>query len=248
MIERSLLSRPAILRLMKEGRILIDPFKIKNLGTNSYDVTLGPYYWREAQPGKMDSGKELPVLPNGNVVYNPYDKDHVDRLWELGKAAPSKEQPLNQEALFKEDWPYKNIKPEDEVIWIGPGEAILAHTSEFIGGCGNDITTMMKARSSVGRNFLETARCAGMGDVGYCNRWTMEITNNSRYHAIPLVVGRRVAQIVFFQTEPITDDDYTELGKYQTVKDIEEMKQTWKPDSMLPKMYLDREVLSGERD
>ncbi len=34
--------------------------------------------------------------------------------------------------------------------------------------------------------------------IGYINRWTMEITNNSRHYAIPLVVGRRVAQIVFF--------------------------------------------------
>lgn len=60
---------------------------------------------------------------------------------------------------------------------------------------------MMKARSSLGRNFIEVCKCAGWGDVGYINRWTMEITNNSRYYSIPLVVGRRIAQIVFFDTE-----------------------------------------------
>lgn len=101
---------------------------------------------------------------------------------------------------------------------------------------------MMKARSSVGRNFLETARCAGMGDIGYCNRWTMEITNNSRYHTIPLVVGRRIAQIVFFETDPITDRDYTQTGKYQTLRHLSDMQAAWKPEDMLPKMYLDREV------
>ena len=29
----------------------------------------------------------------------------------------------------------------------------------------------------------------------------MEITNNSRHYSIPLVVGRRVAQIVFFDSD-----------------------------------------------
>lgn len=62
---------------------------------------------------------------------------------------------------------------------------------------------MMKARSSIGRNFIEVCKCAGWGDVGYINRWTMEITNNSSHYAIPLVVGRRIGQIIFFETGPI---------------------------------------------
>jgi hypothetical protein len=33
------------------------------------------------------------------------------------------------------------------------------------------VTTMMKARSSLGRNFIEICKCAGWGDVGYINRW-----------------------------------------------------------------------------
>jgi hypothetical protein len=49
------------------------------------------------------------------------------------------------------------------------------------------------------------------GDVGYVNRWTMEITNNSTHYSIPLVVGRRVAQIVFFDSAGIVERSY-ELG------------------------------------
>jgi deoxycytidine triphosphate deaminase len=44
----------------------------------------------------------------------------------------------------------ENASPEDEIIFVRPGETILAHTQEFIGG-RVDITTMMKARSSLGR-------------------------------------------------------------------------------------------------
>ncbi len=42
----TLLSKPAILRHMKEGTIIIDPFIDKNLKTASYDVMLGEYYFR----------------------------------------------------------------------------------------------------------------------------------------------------------------------------------------------------------
>jgi dCTP deaminase len=102
---------------------------------------------------------------------------------------------------------------------------------------------MMKARSSLGRNFIEICKCAGWGDVGYINRWTMEITNNSRYYSIPLVVGRRVAQIVFFDTEGICTASYEQTGKYQmSTTDVTELMKRWTPDDMLPKMYKDKEI------
>lgn len=57
--------------------------------------------------------------------------------------------------------PLDNIKPDDLIIWIKPGETILCHTNEFIGG-RSSVTTMMKARSSMGRNFIEVCKCAGI--------------------------------------------------------------------------------------
>lgn len=71
-----------------------------------------------------------------------------------------------QEAELHQDWAKRtgnhlleNIAPEDRLIWIKPGETILGHTLEFIGG-RHSITTMMKARSSMGRNFIEVCKVA----------------------------------------------------------------------------------------
>ena len=94
----------------------------------------------------------------------------------------------------------------------------------------------------MGRNFIEVCKCAGWGDVGFTNRWTMEITNNSRFYTIPLVVGRRIAQIVFFHVGPVLKNDYTVTGKYQKTADVKKMKKEWNPLSMLPKLYNDREI------
>ena len=220
------LSDKKILEEIKNDNIVIVPFKKENLATSSYDVTLGKYYFREKKPNYVLSH------------YNIYNKKHTDHVW--GTKAETAEKASK---IFKNfsAFEWEGIHPNDEIILLEPGETILAHTNEFIGG-KNHITTMMKARSSLGRNFIEVCKCAGWGDVGYTNRWTMEITNNSRHYAIPLVVGRRIAQIIFFETGEILNNDYSKSGKYQSNQNINQMKKEWDPLSMLPKLYLDRDI------
>lgn len=232
-----LLSSIAIKRHIKKNNIVISPFKEKNLGNCSYDLTLGKYYYKERHPAES------------YTIYNPYNEQDVYRVW--GRK--------HEMAKPFRDW-LKNhgnhaqlangIHPDDLVIWLAPGETILGHTEEFIGG-KNVVTTMMKARSSTGRNFITVCRCAGWGDIGYINRWTMEITNNSRFYHIPLVVGRRIAQMAFFEVEPIeTKDKFgghyhaKEDSKYQSTLDLKLLKKNWQPYEMLPKMWKDREIRS----
>ncbi len=219
------LSDKKILEAMKEGSIVIEPFARENLSTSSYDVTLGEWFFAEQPP------------PHFENLYNIYDKKHVERVW---GTTPHRAKSA-KEMLKNYAFDFTNIKPTEKVILLGPGETILAHTNEFIGGQGH-ITTMMKARSSLGRSFIEVCKCAGWGDVGYINRWTMEVTNNSSHYFIPLVVGRRIGQIVFFETGPILKSDYTKNGKYQSTGSVAQLKKSWKPDMMLPRLYLDRDI------
>lgn len=228
----SLLSKPTIQRRMDEKLILIAPFDERNLGNNSYDVCLGPYFYRE--------DKTL------REVYNPYDEQQVRSLWKLEKAERHADWVTKHR--YQNGW-LPGIAPQEEIIWIDPGETILGHTLEFIGGV-ESVTTEMKARSSSGRNFIEVCKCAGLGDVGYWNRWTMEITNNSRYHRIPLVVGRRFAQIKFYDVEKIAPaDSYAAQGKYQNEHDrfldYEQLVWRWRPEEMLPKQWKDRETIAA---
>lgn len=220
------LSDKEILKEMEAGRIIISPFDRKKVSTSSVDVTLGEWYFREKRPAK------------GADIYNMYDKAHTDAVW--GTEA---EQAKSARDTLK-DFELVGISPDDKVIMLEPGETILAHTNEFIGG-RDSITTMMKARSSLGRNFIEVCKCAGWGDVGYINRWTMEITNNSRHYTIPLVVGRRVAQIIFFRVGEILERDYTAAGKYQTETDLAVVEKEWNPNMMLPRVYNDREIAAS---
>ena len=165
---------------------------------------------------------------NGNIIFDMYNEADTYRVW--GKK--------HHEAELYNGHP---------TIWLAPGETILAHTEEFIGGV-DVVDTMLKARSSTARNFISVCKCAGWGDVGYVNRWTMQITNHSRYYHIPLVAGRRIAQMIFFEVEPLHDADnagayHTKSdSKYQTTIDLKKLKREWKPSDMLPKMWKDRDV------
>ena len=218
---------------MERGTIVIDPFNPKQLKTTSYDVTLGEWYWKERAP----AGR--------STIHNMYDEDSTSQVWE----GPFEAEKVS-DLLERLDMDIKNISKDAKVILLGPHETILAHTLEFIGG--RDIcVAKMYARSSMGRNFIEVCKDAGWGDVGYFNRWTMEVTNNSQHYTIPLVVGRRIAQMVFYEVAPLSDEkvDYVgEGGKYQSSQDLAELKKSWNPNMMLPQMHLDWEVkvMQGE--
>ena len=222
----SLLCDQTILKCMTENLIVIEPFNPLNLGPASYDVTLGEWYYRE-QDGL-------------NNVYNMYSKGDVERVWGVPRQAKT----VAQWKASRELLPIRsleNISDDDRIIWIKPGESILAHTNEFIGG-RKHIACIMSARSSVGRNFLTVCNCANFGGVGFVNRYCCEITNRSRQYNIPLVVGRRIASILFLATDKDSATSYN--GKYQSTDDIDELKKTWSPEQMLPKLYLDREIVT----
>ena len=144
-LTHSLLSDRAILEHMRRGTVVIRPFMRENLSTSSYDVTLGTSYYRETPP---ESGS--------STLYNPFSRAMVERVWGRVCTAERADEWTARAAVA----PLENIASDDRVIVLAPGETILAHTNEFIGG-RDTVVQMMKARSSLGRNFIEVCKCAG---------------------------------------------------------------------------------------
>ena len=223
------LSKTDILVHLKAGNAVIDPFNEENLGNTSYDVRLGKYYYPQGAVSK------------NTQTINPFYKKSAEILYpELKEAIPVKN-------LKSKINPFHNLKDNDLVITVAPGETVLAHTIEFIGGKNGTedllaLTTSMRARSTLGRLGIAVCKCAGWGDIGFVNRWTMEITNFST-SALPLVVGMRIAQIVFKEVTPVgTKDEYQKRGKYQKSSDLKTIKKNWKPEDMLPRLYADPDI------
>lgn len=237
----SLLSKPAILSQLGHG-IIIHPFNLEQLKTCSYDVRLGRYYYRRRRDSKF------------GAVFNPYDPEEVGKHFD----GPSEAVPASSiRGYGGDDW--RGVDPDDLVILFDPNELILGHTEEFVGGSlivnnwgstvgGPDLVTEhcftaeMKARSSIGRIGFEICRCAGWGDVGYVNRWTMEIKNDDPQVTF-LVTGTRVAQMKFYEVDPVNPKDLygadTGRDHYQGGVDIDSIMANWKPEMLLPRLTKD---------
>ena len=97
----------------------------------------------------------------------------------------------------------------------------------------------MQARSTTGRIGISACYCAGWGDPGYINRWTMEIHNLNEREHIVLPVGYRIAQIVFSTTGPVATEYAKASGNYQSSAsdDLAAIKATWRPEMMLPRAF-----------
>ena len=145
-LSKSVLSDKAILQHLTLGTVVIHPLILENLSTSSYDVTLGENYYRECD---YQSGE--------TSIYNPYSKSDVERVWGKPQVAHCAREWLHSQQRGGQA--LENIAPLDKIIWLKPGETILAHTREFIGG-HTSVTTMMKARSSMGRSYIEVCKCA----------------------------------------------------------------------------------------
>ncbi len=220
---QSVLSDEEIRRGVKEGYVIIHPYREERVKTSSYDVSIGEYYWttRSAHPGSR--------------LFNPHNPDHIKRLWQGPYRAKTIREYLNSnEGEYCEE-DFKGLLPDDPVVILAPGETILAHTEEFIGG-RDKVTSMMKARSSWGRAFLSVCKDAGWGDVGYFNRWTLEVQNNLTYEWSVIPVGQPIAQLVFFRVNKSDGNQYSSGGVYQKTADLERLIRDWKPEMMLPRL------------
>lgn len=159
----SILNHEAILKEMANGNITITDFNIERLGSNSYDVRLGNWFYE--------------------VIYDSSGPWYIGPQW----------------------------YDDDQKIMVPNGGTILAMTLEIIGTFG-PIVGLMKARSSTRRKAITVCDCAGLGDAGYYNPWTMELSGHSRSGTPYATIGQRIAQIAFFEMKSETKKQYQ--GQY----------------------------------
>lgn len=236
-IPGAILSNQSIIKQIYQGNIIIQGdtedsgYNQDNLNNTSYDVTLGQFYY-EMTPARY-----------GSDVYNPYSKTQTEYMFcqqsavktsELKKLSPLFAHSNNLLNL-------ENIDDDDYIILLPPGTSILVHTREFVGSI-NYIKPIITSKSPLNRILDIDCNVNNNADVGYFNRWTIKITNHSyTKKTIPLVVGTRIAQISFQYTDPVTSD--SNVGQDINIFDI---IPNWTPDQMLPKLYLDREIVAKQ--
>ena len=113
--------------------------------------------------------------------------------------------------------------PDDEYLFLPSGQTILAITREIIGARAN-IVCQIHARSSVRRMGISICDDAGLGDIGYIDHWTLELTANVSPYGV-VKTGQRIGQMLFNQAGFGVNEEWKYDGQY---------KRTW-PENMIPK-------------
>lgn len=211
--------------------VVIIPFNRDQLNANSYDTTLGEYYYQRNEAN----------IPE---FFNPFSGKHVSRYWGVN-ADPKDHYGAKKARVINTEKEAKryDLQIGDKYIIIKAGHIILGHTEQFIGGREN-VTTMMKARSSMGRTGLTVCSCAGLGDVGYFNRYTYEIHNRNPTPVV-LKVGERIGQILFMRTGEVLVS-YEKRGQYQAHSGITQLITQWDPLDLIPRCAIDYLRLKGK--
>lgn len=190
-----ILCREAIHAAREAGEIVIEPFVPSLVGINSVDVRLGPDLFELDTTGFRD-------------LYR--DTTSKWRKVEPRTAAELRvENPGFAEGVLPDDTPCFVLKS---------GGFYLATTLEAIGSRAfadgrEALVPEMKARSTVGRQGLTVALCAGLGDVGYVSRWALEVRVVD-CGDVAVAVGTPIAQVVFHRATP-TQAAYDGETRYQ---------------------------------
>jgi dCTP deaminase len=224
-----------IKKALEIGHIVCDPApRPEQINGSSLDVTLGYYFYHAGGSDDHDG------------LFNPFDEADVRRYfgeYKMAKPWASVRRKVGSQAVSGLEY-LAGIPDEHPVIVLGPNERILAHTHEFVGILAPG-TSSMQARSTTGRIGVSACYCAGWGDPGYVNRWTMEVHNLNEKEHVVLPIGWRIAQLVFSGTGPVGSEYASASGNYQQSpsSDLETIKRLWTPEQMLPRAYNNELVL-----
>lgn len=168
----SILTDGAILREIKAGNIVIDPFNPAQLGSNSYDVRLGRWL----------AVYKYAVKYKRNEIYEPIFstlKPYKDGELDIKK---------DNEVL------YLPIPPEGFVL--KPGILYLGVTAEYTET--RNLVPRFDGKSSVGRLGMKSHFTAGFCDIGFCGHITLEI---EVAHRTRVYAGMPCGQICYYTVD-----------------------------------------------
>lgn len=171
-----ILTRMNDIKKMHQPDIVIRPFDIKCLGSNSYDLHLGDtlLVYKHTIPNGIKPAIEY----KGNaklhslrdwfettVAYDNFKRDYYEYDAMNPKFLIDPTNPAHHETI--------SIKIPETGLILSPHIGYLGTTLEYTET--RNLFPYIDGKSSIGRNFILNHHTAGRGDDGFCGQWTLEI-------------------------------------------------------------------------
>jgi len=165
-----ILSDKMIKAAIEAGDIVIDPFDPKALGTNSYDVRLGPVLMTYSLGVVEDVCAGAP--------------DPTTRRLGRMHGLDCRKEPTCQKHVI-----------DEEGFLLRPQMLYLGSTLEYTET--HKHVPFIDGKSSLGRLGVFIHCTAGRGDAGFKNHFTLEITV---VHPVRVYAGMPIGQLIYFET------------------------------------------------
>ena len=160
------------------------------------------------------SGKEIASKIGSEIIIDPYDENKINsnsyNLTLHNELLVYKNSPLD---MKKKNETERILIPKDGIILM-PGHFYLGRTIEYTETKG--LIPMLEGRSSIGRLGLFIHVTAGIGDIGFCGFWTLEMVP-----VLPIKIysNIEICQICYYIVKG-NYDNYSS-NKYQNNKGVQ---------------------------
>jgi dCTP deaminase len=187
-----ILTSDEILKNIKSGHVVLEPFTIEQLNPNSYDLRLSNKLLVQTRNEFVMQGQQDFVLNDCHCKPISQYFYYIDSM--------------------KPNATVEIIIPEDGYILV-PGVLYLGCTVEYTET--HDFVPTIEGKSSIGRLGIDIHKTAGFGDLGFCGQWTLEITV---VQPVKIYPNMKIAQIIY--NSVLGDVTKTYQGKYQNQKGV----------------------------
>lgn len=172
------LTGPEILRRMQGSKpdIVIEPFDIRCLGSNSYDLHLNDTLrvYKHTIPDGMKPAIPYKGDRKMHTMENWFEKNGDFYAFEAVPWVFDIRNPLYLiDPTNPEHHETIDIKIPETGLILSPTVGYLGSTVEYTET--RNLFPYIDGKSSVGRNFILNHHTAGRGDDGFCGEWTLEI-------------------------------------------------------------------------
>lgn len=168
-------------------------------------------YWADRRGESILSSDAILERLGVQVIIDPFDIELLNpnsynlRLGaELIEYSPT----IDCFDLKKPAPPGKEITISESGYVLEPGKFYLGHTHEYTES--HNLVPLLEGRSSIARMGLSVHLSAGVGDIGFCGTWTLELVAAVPVRVYPLIP---ICQLTYFIPHGKITKKYK--GKYQ---------------------------------
>ncbi len=172
----------------------------------------------------LSDSKILECIKKGVIIIEPFDENNLGS--NSYDVTLSKHLATYKDDILdaKEHNKIEHFEIPKEGFVLNPGELYLGSTIEYTES--HEHLPILDGKSSVGRLGIDIHATAGIGDVGFCGYWTLEISVSK---LVRVYEGMPIGQIIYHTVSGQVKNPYNQKGsaKYNKQEHLPKESMMW---------------------